>query len=441
MAKNNGTFKTRIVIPHEIIGKRLFDSDGAEWVIDRYLERKLMLFKRKGIRLANAGTLEKSLKNLLVKECKKELEENFREETASLTQKFTEELAPIFDQCIEQTERDFRKEFVQKLGAQGKSAMREVIEKSFADIGKIWSENKESVSTFTHWGPFPPQTRFWWQLREQKSVYDMFLLEFPPDRRTIKIDNMRRYVAFPWLSVIVVFKNEQMVWFDGNHRAIQCAFWYFYRSSRITSDKDSLHFSNLPHVWNKWPYMCCLGSSLPVIKLTDPDWNGSLLSYFWQSDFTSSSMWLASWVNNQIPEIATAEKWEFLSKTDPDKILALPWPAMDQDIKTFAKKTLAHLANQKQEKSAENEADKAKTLAINAFREKLEETIYFLGSSFVLRPETEKLINEVLDEKIGKLEKEFGAKLRAFSENVSENATRETLAQIKKGGKNVSDMD
>lgn len=442
MAENgdNGTLKTRIVMPRGVIGKLLFDCGGTAWSVE---SEKRRFFQPARVRLAHSGSLEESLKNLFMAECEKELKANFREETIQLAQKFAEELAPIFDQCIEEAERDFRKEFVQKLGIQGRSVIREIIQESFTTIGTIWSEEKKSTAlNFASHGPFPPQTRFWWQLRDGESVYDMYLLEFPPDRRSIQINGMMRYVAFPWLCFVAAFKNGHLIWFNECHEASHCAFWYFYRPGPITSDKDSLYFSNLPHAWREWPYLCCLGSSLPVICLDNPNWSNALLSYFWQSGFSNADRWVSSLVRNKIEEIANSEKWEYLSKTDPDKMLTLPWPALGEDIGTFAKKTLMYLAQKKEKPN--DKAEKAKERAISAFREKLEESLYFLGSSFVLRPETEKIVRKILGEKIGGLWKKMSKRLQVFAETVSENTVQnvqEVVDQTRQGDGHVPNLD
>ena len=443
MAENNGTLKTKIVIPEEIIGRRLLDESGLGWLIERTWQTKFILFPHESAEFKNSGKAEISLRDAFMAECEKKLGPNFRKAAEILSRKFASQLSPIFNHCIEEAERDFRKAFVQNLGTIGRKVIHEVIQKSFADIGKTWNKSEEGPTVFSAWGPFPPQTKFRWQLQDKGAVYDMFLQEFPPHKQTIMAGDRMRYVAFPWLCIITAFKNGEIVLLDGSlHRAANTAFWCFYRPRPIKSEKDSLYFTNLPNVWSVWPHMSCLGSSLPVIKIGNPDWSNSLLTYFWQSVFSSDdSNFLSSKVKKQIPEIATNEKWEYLSKTNPDKMLALPWLALDEDIGTFAKHVLTYFAEGKnEEKNTKKISDQAREKITGDFGERLEEALYFLGSSFVLRPETEKVIKGILDEKIALLKKEVDDKLLASAESIARTAIS-IMFNNNKGGERVPSLD
>src|SRR3989344_5056174 len=261
----------------------------------------------------------------------------------------------------------------------------------FEEIGRAYEQDRRQERVFQTDGPFPVNTRFRWQLITPKYTYTAFCLDVPPQRRTIDMCGVKRRLVFPWVRFIVYFVNgelyEDVPSGDNDHG--HCGLGVFYGSKKLQSQNEALYFCNLPEVNYQLPFGTCLGSGRPPIKLSDPNWNLTLLDWFWGSGFYDGQQWSTElWrqAASTIPEVSNIEEWEKFSMRE-DSLLAvckLPWIQCDYNLGQMVKAVLDYIA-QKYEKSQESLAQKRDgqlKLLASQFREQLEEKILFLGAHF-----------------------------------------------------------
>ncbi|OGM98060.1 MAG: hypothetical protein A2915_01395 [Candidatus Yanofskybacteria bacterium RIFCSPLOWO2_01_FULL_41_34] len=375
------------------IGKVFLDTDGSVWrLLFQNGSKFLGLYKPKKLEfIRDQSSLAESVAESVQRATIEMLDSWNTTIAKPEIDKLADLISPLVDTCINAGEKKFRKELLDALGTQGEKMFSSFANDKFEEIGRAYEQDRRQERVFQTDGPFPVNTRFRWQLITPKYTYTAFCLDVPPQRRTIDMCGVKRRLVFPWVRFIVYFVNgelyEDVPSGDNDHG--HCGLGVFYGSKKLQSQNEALYFCNLPEVNYQLPFGTCLGSGRPPIKLSDPNWNLTLLDWFWGSGFYDGQPWSTElWrqAASTIPEVSNIEEWEKFSMRE-DSLLAvckLPWIQCDYNLGQMVKAVLDYIA-QKYEKSQESLAQKRDgqlKLLASQFREQLEEKILFLGAHF-----------------------------------------------------------
>lgn len=433
--------KRKVILPEKALKEKFIDKSGKYWIFDTKING---FFPKIKTFLKEDGSLQDHALDELQKSCKPETQKWYAEYKKGIYPvigQFIEEFSKSFDFAFESGERDFRKEYTKMLAIKGKAIFAqlfaEFLEKCSQELlncVEMEGDNNKPNSFIISLGPFPPTTRFYWKLERKKELYELFCFEFQPSKRTINIkgENKSYNLAFPWLCVFTAFKNGKFYSFENIHEHDHCAFWIFYRQDALKYPNDELFMPNLPNIFRDWPYFICLGSSLPVIKLSDPKWHAKLFNYFWNSDFDNNDnarRW--SFYNDvvkSVPEIDNWQKWEDVSKKNPNRVLELPWPKLGQTIEVFAEKVLELMTKEKdiEKEQKQYKIEKMKSEInglIKKFSERLSEELYFLGASLVIPIKSKEKLQNYVAKTADVLKTELETRIDQLLSKVAETTT------------------
>ncbi|MDO8676123.1 MAG: hypothetical protein Q7K16_00460 [Candidatus Azambacteria bacterium] len=409
---DNSKMLGEVTFPREVMGSLLVDKEGSLWRVGENFREHWKFFKKKFYSIDRLEfKIEEALKVLIQVISSRHLDSWL---DGSVKPEMVEALSgtvPVFDHCMKKGEENFRKNFIEKLGQEGQGTLRRFLFEQFEEVGNAFAkerdeEHPENKISFS--GLLPPRTRFYWQKKSSKgAIYDLFCLEYPPERRTVTIFDQRLRLSFPWLCIFVCFKNGKFYHYNSdNNRNNHSAFWVFYRPDSVKSEQDAIFYSNLTNIWPDWPHRWCLGYSIPVIKLEDPLWASKLLDYFWQTNFKSNDylllFWL--WAIENIPEVSSLEDWYELSENKPDKILQLPWRECKDKLGQFAKRVLDYFVDveDKVEKSKISDPRKeVRERILERSKERLEEELVFLAGHLVIDTDLKELSREFVAKRLG----------------------------------------
>ncbi len=439
MASEKESVKRSIVMPAELVEKPLFDADGNRWTIRldtgpliSLLPNLVPLSSKKLVAEKSPQSAEKSLGLLLKEHSDHAMRTWIEKDVLPKFGSLTEEVKPLLQECITIGERNFRKELVAKLGARGASVWKTILEEQFEEIAKSWKSEQESGESVIFSGALPPNTRFHWRIKKGESVYDVFCLEFPPQKRTVNISfghPIKYHLAFPWFCFLVCFENGQLLHLNHDGYDGFWGFWAFYRPESLKSESDALYFPNLPNINSNWPYHWCLGGSMPPLSLNDHLWHQKLLSWFWDSEFGGVLTYFIVDAQKRIPEVNSMSKWQKLSKDCPERMLTLPWLKVNMNLKEFvavlSEKFLVGGGRSKKKGGR----DKAAKTLVKKFQERLTEELHFLGSHFSLPIDLRSEVEKGLGGKVGDSASDLGDHLKWRCEVVAEK----TLAEFLKG--------
>ena len=430
----------KIILPSELIGQPLFDPQGREWRIHEQESKRFRFLSQKTLVASESETSSGEALDAILRKVAKEVLHSWMEEDArpALGQ-LTEDIDPFLQKCIMEGERTFRREFITVLGTQGAGVWKKILTDQFEEIGRLFAkeqEGREGVS-YASSGLLPPGTRFTWQAKIPGVTYDMFCIESPPQRRTIRIFGEMRRLAFPWMCFLVLFRNGAL-YTPSKWEGHRNGFWAFYRPCALKSKEDYITIPNMINIDGKWPYWWCLGTGLPSIVLENPNWHIRLFDWFWDSVFGNTYL-TAFWedARQRISQVATVKKWEQLSDKNPEKMLTLPWWKVKQPLGGFAQSVLDHFSSGTQKKGEElekqlmKERSSAQSLLITRFRERLEEEFHFLGARFTVSDELRETIHNAVVRQLAAtgrksletLEERAKGIVHRAAENIAERAT------------------
>lgn len=433
MDTDNEPIRGESNFPRELIDNTLVDKRGQLWRMNEKLEKRLGIFGKKSYRFDKLGVkLEEALEILLQVIASRHFDSWLDGSVRPEMLEALKSMEPVLNHCVKEGDKNFRKDFIVKLSCQGKDVLRRALTERFEEIGKAFAEERgkehqEEKMSFS--GLLPPCTRFWWQKKSARgAVYDLFCLEFSPERRTVIIDNQRLRLSFPWLCFFVCFKNGEFYSFD-NHYGNHSAFWVFYRPDSVKSKQDAIFYHNLTNARENWPQYWCLGYSIPVIKLQDPLWAAKLLDYFWQTNFGNCGYHLLDfwrWAVKNIPEVSSLQAWERLSESEPDKILKLPWRECENTLGQFAEKVLNHFAGIEEEQAKIlRQSEKVQEQILERFEEQLEEELVFLAGHLVIDAGLQKSSREFIAKRLGAMFDKIMGELKPYCSNIAKETAEE----------------
>ena len=226
-----------VVTPADLVGKRVVSEDGALMNVQRRLRLRFGVYPTSVIELVPSGkTIEETLTAIVTGALRKTVEEWVAHDTRELTAETSAHLAPIVDRCIREGSKNFRKDLIAKMGNRGKEFWRAILAEQFNEIGNTYAkfrelDDKPNVPTKIAMTPMlPPHCRMHWHLKSGRTRWDLFCFELPPGPRSIKIFGGFYRLAFPWMCILVAFKNGVFYSFkqNGGNRS---AFLIFYRGS------------------------------------------------------------------------------------------------------------------------------------------------------------------------------------------------------------------
>ncbi len=423
MGDNNKEFVShKSSLPVDMLGKVLFDVEGKCFIIAPKSYKAWGLFTRKkleGSELAVdiGANLNKAFQDAARAAVQQWLEQDVRkalDATVSLAQ-------PFLDRCIVEGEKQFRKDFVEKLGFQGEKVWRNILTDQFEKIGEIYQHATKKKTALISSGIIPPGVRLSWQLVTENATFDLFCIEMPPETRNVHILGEYRRLAFPWMILMVVFRNGHLLDLSA-----------FYTARELDSYTVELCMPNLPNVFNEWPYRVCLGSDLPVIKMSDSHWTKTINDLFWGREFIyhgANSMRLYEDARSRIPEVASLDAWENTSRTSPEKMIELPWLKLGKTIGEHSQALLeAHAkSNSVPKKEKDYDFSEKQRDLIARFGEKLRDELHFLGAHFVVPPNVKSMAADFASKQFESTAQSLEESLIARSPGVASRAANECL--------------
>jgi len=376
----------RASVPKDMVGKKLYDANGNCYAINAEDNKgwlgKFVNFK--GSRIE--GGVE-SLDALVKKVAQEVIVSWLKKEAVPYITYSALEGEALLAQCILDGERQFRKDFVEKLGAQGAAMWRNILKQQAKAIVKSIHGNNPLKNDLVNEGIvssgiMPPGGRLKWSGTNGRSIHTLYCIECPPCVRNINIFKKYRRLAFPYVIFMPLFSDGKFI-----------RFFAFYSKEEVKSEASILYLPNLPHVSSAWPFDWCIGGYTQTPELDNPDWHKLVRQMFWDSSFVYNmpGQFCECWLEaiGRIPEVSSVEKWEELSRSSPEKIIQLPWRETGYSVGAYAKKLLIDLGCGKESigDSAKEKIlqDKVESLFIN-FRDQLQEGLHFLGSAFLVQP-------------------------------------------------------
>ncbi|TSC82260.1 MAG: hypothetical protein G01um101419_614 [Parcubacteria group bacterium Gr01-1014_19] len=443
--KNEGPKPTKL--PAEIVGpsfesKRLIDGDGKIWNL-KTKKRNHWWGEKKHLEIV---TDPDSLDVFLARSLDKEADEALKQWVADADktlEDFSVNTESLLQTFLGEAFKKFRKEFVEKVSAGGAGAFREALEKRFEEIGKVWAEkyleSQEIVkaAAMRCSGPFLAGTRFLWEAQTTNHRYQMFCIEFAPQRRVINIWKESRYLAFPWQVFLVLFRDGKLYCLrkgGGAHHG----FWMFYRSLPLKTAEDNLCWSNLPHIWKDWPHNFCLGyDDMPIVQLTDPDCFTKLFEWFWGSEFIGHNLThFYEQTRKQNKDLESTESWERITKSNPEKMLEMNWIPCEYDLQSFARRAMETIIKDDKEQRLSDTSNQdwsgVKKKQVDQVREELEEQIFFLSDHFTVPVGDQKKIRAAVDESFADAKIKTAASLKDSCENLAKSASKSYLGDLAK---------
>lgn len=366
--------KKEVLFPPSLFQTPLVDAGGNIWMIEERIKKIFGIWSSRQYRLGRfavgfGDSLKAIIRLVIEKICRVWIEKDVRPATDMLRNA----AVPLLNECVTLGGRQFRRAFMEKLGAHGERIWTKILEEQFDEIGSIWKRKQEKdEGGILASGLLPPQTRFWWQWMSGGKTVTLFCLESPPQKRVITLLGTRRHLAFPWIYFFIRFE-------DNAFRMLHA----FYRGSRLQGGGDMLYFPNLPNVYPGPPFSVCLGQNRPTIKLSDPLWCDTLLGWFWDSSFRSDGantmdIWETSC--RTIPEVASAQHWADFSKKDPDAVTKLSWLSTGKSLDAFV--SISRDIKSDVVPSAKEDLGRRERGLISRFRTQLEEEFHFLAGHF-----------------------------------------------------------
>ena len=169
--------------------------------------------------------------------------------------------------------------------------------------------------------------RFKWTLED----FEVFLIELPPQVRTVRIAGVRDRVAFPWIYCFIGFRRHRFYSFTA-----------FYGKDRILSYESPMYFTNVPHGESTWPYGWCLGITdfAPSDKAL---WVDEVVGAFWERNWryhTYDDMAKIFCSEAGLSRIHNMDGGLELTRERPQNILTLPWPKAPDAVGEFGAKVL-----------------------------------------------------------------------------------------------------
>lgn len=437
----------------EFLKSAFIDERGQVWkVMPRERDYLGGLYTSKRLEFTKITPVSDVVTRIVKELLKKLVQEWYQGNVEPSVHELTKASSPLIEHCLNLGKREFKKGLINAVGSQGESMLREIIDSKFEEIGQAYQKSERKKFKLVTTGPLPKGTRFHWQVDGNKHAYDMYCIESPPQRRSIKVDDETYLLSFPWICFLVCFvdgdlyEGEKYAQNDGAHG--HCGLSVFYRPNELQSSSDSLCFSNLLEVSDSFPFHTCLGGSRPPITLSNPHWSNVLFDWFWGSGFYRNDPNNYWWGNqlwrktaSSIDAVSSFKKWAELSqsKDSLSVINGLPWLDSGYKLGQVARDILTYVSNKYEGDSAnrqDEETNKRLKLIIEQFREQLEEKIVFWGTHFSIPWEASKKADEFISPRLTKLIEEslvaLSQKCQALGKEAGNQLTRELLD--KKGG-------
>lgn len=427
----------KAAVPESMIGKKLYDACGKCYVINEK-PSKSWLGKGTVFEVQQTKCGAESLSALMKQVSREVIGAWLQKEAIPYVTYSALEGEALLAQCIVDGERQFRKEFIEKLGAQGAAVWRNVLKSQAKAIVKIFRENnlmnnQSAKDAIVSSGVMPPGGRFKWTGTNGKTIFTLYCIECLPCVRNIHIFGSYRRLAFPYVVIMPLFQ-------DG----VFCRFFAFYGKEEIKNDLGELYFPNLPHIRGGWPYEWCVGGR-EIPRLDNPDWPKQVQGIFWDSSFVYNrpgqvcEHWLED--SERIPEVSSAECWEKFSRNTPEKMIQLPWRKMKYGIGEYARRVLESFGcGQEPVGDPAREAifyDNIEIL-LRKFESQLQEELHFLGATFSVQPAIKASAEKFAKDSMNKA----GEVLSSSFDTRANDMVKKVLAELqggrdKEGGKDV----
>ena len=135
-------------------------------------------------------------------------------------------------------------------------------------------------------------------------------------------------VAFPYVILVSTWTKEKLL--HDLH--------VYYRTSPLTSIHDELYSPNLPNIYHQTHRMCNNFKSSEYINANWPARLNGLVSYFWNSHFSSHLTDYYEYYGKKNKDLNSFFAWETASKHNPQFIFKIKWDS----AKTTPAKLIQH---------------------------------------------------------------------------------------------------
>lgn len=163
----------------------------------------------------------------------------------------------------------------------------------------------------------PSNTRF----VVNRGDTSVFVVELPPQKRTINHSDSSYHLSFPYTIFVVSFRGGD---YNGLH--------FFYSNKPLKSLSESVYLSNLPNINNDGGV--CTGNSIVSLlqnseALSLSEKVDMVVSAFWGDTFNDDLDDRFEEYGNKHPRLKGFSSWEKASHKEPNFILSINWERSD----------------------------------------------------------------------------------------------------------------
>ena len=413
-----------VSVPTTLCDTLLFDARGNAWNIKKSETKLFGIIPRTSYILCGQGSMRWIIRDLVETSIKDTLRLWKEKHGIPMLEEMGKKTHPCLEEFIKRSRFTFKKNLIASLGNGGEECLQAVLKDLIDDIQKIVTKKRaqEKSAREESSGILPQGTRFHSHLDTGYNTYDIFCIEQPPQKRTIRIFGKHKMLAFPWIYFLIVFSGA---------RRIEVSI--FYRNAPLQSMDDTLYIPNLPNI-SPSDYKCCLGE-FPSTDLTMHNWDKIFLSSFWGGVFRDDGTGYADQYKkdaSRIPEVKTISVWEENSKKDPLFMLKLAWRPLSS-LQEMITKLVCYYAFQDEKDSVKeisHDWNIIRKQHLIEFTQHLREELSSLCENFSSAPDASHIMHEYVKKILENIETKLTHALQEMSEPIIKEITSSTLNMV-----------